>query len=209
MMSAVRFGLIVLAFATPASAQTFNEFFRQSRTQRQYHAQQIAALRSYVSYARTGYELVSGGLHLVNEIPGSEWSLHQLFFNGLRSVNPSLGFHTRCALILGRVRLIRGWLDGLDRETAMDTHLHERARSFRSFLLARCSDLLEELAMLRSPGQRSMNDAERLTRLEQLERQATGLTVGFSRFATQMLSLSRGIVKEQIDYNSLRRWYGH
>lgn len=95
--------LLLLVFCTlyqVAGAQTFAEWFQQKKTQRKYLVEQIAAFRLYASYLQKGYKIAKEGTGLIGNITNGEFSLHQLFFTGLRHVNPAIRSYGKAAEIV-------------------------------------------------------------------------------------------------------------
>lgn len=87
--------IIVVLLTVPAcinaEGQTFDELFRQKKTQRKYLAQQIAALKVYLEYLKEGYRITKKGLAIVGDITDSNLSDHTKYFGSLPIVNESLG----------------------------------------------------------------------------------------------------------------------
>src|SRR2546430_17187766 len=52
--------------------------------------EQIAALRTYLTAAEKGYQLVENGLHTIRDIKNEEFGLHSAFFSSLSTVNPAI-----------------------------------------------------------------------------------------------------------------------
>lgn len=69
------------------SAQTFEEFFKQKKTQKKYLLEQIAALQTYAELAKKGYAIVSGGLSFIGDIKNGKFSLDKAYFDGLHRAN--------------------------------------------------------------------------------------------------------------------------
>ncbi len=51
--------LFALLHSSGTKAQTFDEWFRQSATQKKYLLQQIAGLQVYIGYVQKGYSIAS------------------------------------------------------------------------------------------------------------------------------------------------------
>lgn len=79
--------ILFLSTTAPLNAQTFNEWFRQKKTQKKYLVQQIAALKVYLKYLKQGYKIVDKGLNLVGEIKDRNFHSHKTYFESLRDVN--------------------------------------------------------------------------------------------------------------------------
>jgi hypothetical protein len=81
---------LLLGGDTGASAQNFNEWFRQKKTQRKYLVQQIAALQVYLGYLQKGYQIAGEGLSTLRQIKNGDWDLHRDFLGSFERVNPRL-----------------------------------------------------------------------------------------------------------------------
>lgn len=81
-------------------AQTFAEWFEQSKTRLQYYAEQIAALQTYIGYATKGYGIVESGLSVIGGIKQGEFNLHSTFYSSLEAVNPEVGSMAEVAEVL-------------------------------------------------------------------------------------------------------------
>jgi hypothetical protein len=163
-----RVGSIVLALllvCTVSYGQTWNEFFKQKKTQKKYLLQQIAALKVYGDYLKKGYELASGGLSVVRDISDGEFSLHNIFVSGLKRVSPAVRNDVRVTEIVAlQVEILRGFgelrhSDFLSAGDLAYIHLVQAA------VVADCFSDLEELLLLVTSGKLEMRDDERLGRL--------------------------------------------
>lgn len=79
--------ILFLLIAAQLNAQTFNEWFRQKKTQKKYLVQQIAALKTYLKYLKQGYRIVDKGLNIVGDIKDGNFHSHKTYFESLRDVN--------------------------------------------------------------------------------------------------------------------------
>src|SRR3954469_10258998 len=79
----------VLLFQS-ADAQTWDEWFKQKKTQKKYLVQQIAALRVYLDYLKKGYAVVHNGLNTIEHIKNGNFNLDRDFFSSLKNVNPAI-----------------------------------------------------------------------------------------------------------------------
>src|SRR5260221_4860823 len=81
-------------------AQTYDEWFRQKKTQKKYLLQQIAALQVYIDYAKKGYDIASKGLNTIRDIKNGDFNLHRDFFGSLKQVNPKIKKYAKVADII-------------------------------------------------------------------------------------------------------------
>lgn len=200
--------LVVLSlFTFSAFAQTWGEIFNQKKTQQKYLAQQIAALQLYISYAKKGYDIVGGGIHLVKDISNGEFGLHKRFFASLAAVNPNIKSSAVVAKILETglnvVSIAKSWKPS-DFSVSQGAYVS----LVRANLFALVAGDLEELLLVITSGRLEMKDDERMARLEALREsleEKHGFTLSFNS-DVRMLKRQRGSEQQSID--QIRRWYG-
>ncbi|WP_125185392.1 hypothetical protein [Botryobacter ruber] len=210
-MKLLLFSLLLLT-GLSCRAQTFDEWFRQKKTKREYLVQQIAALQAYAGTLRQGYELVGYGINTVQQIKNGDLGLHQAFFGSLQVVNPAIGNSARVAAILslqaGILRHFEQTLQALRKENHL---LHTELaylEQVKAALLQACLQDLETLWLVLSSNALEMTDDERLRQLEALYH-AMGdkqqFTQAFLREA-QALALQRA--KEIREAKTGKAFYG-
>jgi len=158
--------------ATATKAQTTDEWLNQSSTQKKYLLQQIAALKVYLSHAKKGYNIVTGGINTIRNIKNGDLNLHQNFFNQLQNVNPAIRRYTKVADIIAyQVKIIKQTKLVLQqiRETKQFTEAElDYCKQVFDTLLNECIKTVEELILVTTPGELEMKDAERLKRIDKL-----------------------------------------
>src|SRR4051812_23729293 len=82
------------------NAQTFDEWFKQNKTQRKYLIQQIAAFKVYIGYVQKGYSIAKKGLTTIGSIKNGDLNLHNEFFSSLKNVNPGIMKYSKVADII-------------------------------------------------------------------------------------------------------------
>lgn len=189
-----------------SSAQTWNEFFKQKKTQVKYLGQQIAALELYIGYARKGYEIIDGGINVVKEMSSGEFSLHRNFFASLAAVNPVIKNSVRVLEITDRqisiLALLEHWKsDELTRQEQINLDL------VKANLLGECLLDMEALFLIMSSGKLELTDDQRLQRLEKIwlsMQDKYAFAVSFSRGITKLLNDRK---TEAEDIAALRNMY--
>jgi hypothetical protein len=162
---------------TDCNAQTWNEWFRQKRTQRRYLAKQITLLRVYMGYLREGYAIAGKGLTTMHNIKEGDFSLHRNFFGSLKTVNPEIAGVGRIAAILAMQAEVVSTIKRVNNFCQDNEFLTpEEIR----YVAAVCSNMLylsdvamsELLAVIRpdkaEPEGFQMTDNERLIRINNL-----------------------------------------
>jgi hypothetical protein len=168
--------IITLAFVSlwlsPITAQTASEWFSQQSTQKKYLLQQIAALQVYISYAKKGYNIVSGGLNTIRDIKKGDLNIHNTFFNSLKAVNPKIARYQKVADIISyQLRIIKQAKQTIAyiRESNQFTPEEiEYNKKVFDFLLQECIESINQLVSIITPGELEMRDNERLIRIDKL-----------------------------------------
>ncbi|HYF69970.1 MAG TPA: hypothetical protein VD884_17635 [Ohtaekwangia sp.] len=168
---AVTAALMVIVITIPSHAQTFNEWFKQKKTQKTYLIQQIAALKVYLEYLKDGYDIVKKGMTLVGDIKEGNFNSHKEYFGSLKKVNRLVSSSPQASRIVYlqtlTVRLISQLRNRLD-----DSELTEAEREYLekvcSNLLTITQDNTEQFETLLTDGKLEMKDDERIDRLNDL-----------------------------------------
>jgi hypothetical protein len=163
--------LMVIVIAIPSHAQTFNEWFKQKKTQKAYLIQQIAALKVYLEYLKDGYDIVKKGMTMVGDIKEGNFNSHKEYFRSLKKVSRLVSSSPQASRIVYlqtlTVRLINQLRNRLD-----DSELTEAEREYLEKV---CSNLFtitqentDQLETLLTDGKLEMKDDERIDRLNDL-----------------------------------------
>jgi hypothetical protein len=90
-----------------SQAQTFDEWFHQSSTQKKYLLEQIAKLQVYLEYVKKGYNIVNKGLTVIGEIKNGDLNMHRLFFDDLEIVKSSVINYSKTKQTLSAIYFIK------------------------------------------------------------------------------------------------------
>ncbi|WP_316795338.1 hypothetical protein [Pedobacter agri] len=202
----VFFGLALSSAS--CKAQTYNEIFRQKKTQEEYLFKQIAYLKLYADQAWKGYKLVSGGLETINDFTLGEFSLHEAFLSALSKVSTLVRKDFRVAEIVKFQLDINSSFKALLKSSALS-----QAPNWKYFkdveegVLKECNADLDKLLDIVLSGDLEMNDAERLSRLKKIHL-SMGEKASFARcFCTEAQRLLQSQKRELVDIKGLRRFY--
>ncbi len=163
---------IFFLFSLATNAQTWNEWFKQKKTQRKYLVEQIAALKVYLGYVKDGYQIVQRGLYTIDNIQNGNFNLHRDFFSTLKNINPAITKSVKMADITM-------FQIGILRDVNQITRLARTENKFTPqeiyYLTKVCSNLLflcdaniSELTSLITSGNLEMKDDERLLRINKI-----------------------------------------
>ncbi|TXK33757.1 hypothetical protein FVR03_18815 [Pontibacter qinzhouensis] len=196
--------LLLLLLSLPGRAQTWEEWFRQQKTKKDYLVQQIAALQAYAGTLRDGYALITEGMHAVQHSKNGDLGLHQAFFGNLKMVNPAIGNAPLVTDILSCqaaiLRLFGEALAAQQQPKRLQAAELDYFRQVKETILQACLQDLETLALLLS-SRLELRDEERLRQLEALHgsmRDKYAVTRSFTREA-QTLALQRAKAKQEAE----------
>jgi hypothetical protein len=163
-------GLMVCMYS--ATGQTFNEWFRQKKTQKQYLLQQIAALKVYLGYLKEGYKIVNKGLTVVGDIKQGKFDLDIEYLESLKNVNSAVSGSAKVASIVAYQRMIMiefRKLKNLSYDSELFTIEEKQYISDVYSNMLRESELsLDELDRVLSDSGFEMKDDERIKRVDML-----------------------------------------
>lgn len=164
-------GMITI-FSTCVNAQTFVEWFKQKETQKKYLLKQIAGLQMYIGYVQKGYSIAQDGLDLIGDIKEGEFSLHNNYFNSLKTVNPNIKKYSKVTDIIElQLKIVSVYKNGLSQVKQSKTFTAEELKytsTVFSRLIDDCMYAIDELIMLTTSNQFEMKDDERLRRIDVL-----------------------------------------
>lgn len=199
-------------FATTTQAQTFAEWVRQKKTQKQYLIQQIAALQVYIGYVQKGYSIAKEGLNTIGELKRGEFNLHTDYFNSLKSVNPKIKQYAKVADIMAiQVAIIQGY--GRTRRHVRESGAFNREEldyimRVLGRLLDDCENNLDELITVTTDGYLEMKDDERMERIDILYQDMTDKYTFSRSFNNETMVLAASRIKENNDVQTSRALYG-
>lgn len=160
--------LLLLLLSSMAKSQTWDEFFRQKATQKEYLLQQLAALKLYADYLSKGYQIADKGLKTIKGFTKGEFDLHSVYFESLKTVNPAVAGNKNIAeILIWQAGIIKGFksINGKAIKSGNDKSYIENVRSK---VLSECVRDVEDLFAVISSGELEMKDDERLKRIDKL-----------------------------------------
>lgn len=205
--------IILICFsASWVKSQTFNEWFKQKKTQIQYLIEQIAALQLYSQSLQKGYDITNTGLKFIHRIKKRDFGLHELYFNSLKKVNPHVKSYTRIAAI---ILLQTAILNGCNKQKKEMKQIRqfsvaEIGYSVKVFenLLDECRKIIHQLTVVLKDGSFEMKDEERMKIIDQLYDQMQDKYVFLQHFRNETNILGVQRMKDQNDVRMLREDFG-
>src|SRR6185312_9537544 len=155
--------IIMICFSTSrVKSQTFDEWFKQKKTQIEYLVEQIAALDVYRQSLEKGYDITSTGLKFIHRIKKGDFDLHELYFSSLKKVNPQVKSYAKIAAI---ILLQTAILDACDKQKKKMKQSHQFSvgeinyslKVFES-VLDECGKIIDQLMLVLKDGSFEMKD---------------------------------------------------
>jgi hypothetical protein len=161
-----------MILSTAAPAQTWNEWFKQKKTQKKYLVKQIALLRVYLGYLKKGYEIADKGLITIHNIKNGDFNLHRDFFGSLKNVNPHIKNSAKVAdiiafqvYIIQNIKRVNNFCKNNEYFTPEEIRYVAAVYSNMLFL---CDASISELLTIIRSNETEMKDDERLVRIDKL-----------------------------------------
>lgn len=196
---------MLMAVFNSAYSQTTEEWTQQKKTQKKYLLQQIAALHTYINYAKKGYNIVNKGVTTVRNIKKGDFNLHRDFFNHLKNINPKISRYVKVADIIAyQFRIIKQTKEAVTgiratkQFTAQET---DYCVAVLNNLISECGKTIDELILIITDGKLEMKDDERLKRIDALYGDMQNKYAFCSSFSEDMALLTMQRLSEQVQIN--------
>jgi len=204
--------LLLIVGVHTSYGQTWNEWFRQKKTQIQYLVKQIAALKVYTDYLEKGYNIAKDGTNLINDIKHGDFNLHNNYFTSLKSVSSSVRNYSKVSAIvsdqtsiLKNFRKLLNYCDGSDQLSSSEK---EYIHSVYSNLNAESEKDLDELFLVITSGEVEMKEDERIKKIDRIYLSVKD-KVSFSKsFSNQVLILIHQRFNDKIDIDRSKKIFG-
>jgi len=194
------------------SAQIFDEWFHQKKTRIKYLLQQIAANEVYIDYLQKGYKIAESGLKTINDIKHGDFSLHQEFFNSLKTVNPKIkGMAEVAGIIALQVQIIKQAKSVVQSVKMSDkftsTEVSYLQKVF-NHLLDECTKDINVLIDIVTSANLTMTDDERMKRIDAIYSDMQNKFSFSKSFSSEAILLARQRTQEEIDVKLSKKLYG-
>jgi len=205
----ILFAVCCAMSCTDATAQTWDEWFRQKKTQRRYLAKQIALLKVYLGYLKKGYEIADKGLTTIHNIKNGDFNLHRDFFGSLKNVNPHIRNSAKVAdiiafqiYIIQSIRQVNNFCKNNEQFTPEEIRYVAAVYSNMLFL---CDASISELLMIIGTNQTEMKDDERLMRIDRLYDDMLDKQAFVKAFDSDVRLIAREREREQQSIERMRK----
>jgi len=136
------------------------------------NVEKLSQLKNILSDMKKGYQIISTGYNSVKNIAQGNFSLHELFLDGLYLVSPEVRKYPKIAGVIGlQADIISEYKRAYKRFSAggkFSLSELEYLSSVYSRLFSQSLDNLDQLAMVITAKQLRMSDSERLTAIDRI-----------------------------------------
>lgn len=164
--------ILMMIAALQMNAQTWDEWFKQKKTQKKYLLEQIALLQVYIDKARKGYAIVQDGLGVIHRIKKGDFNLHDEFFASFRSINPYIKKYAKVAASIAlQARIVKetgNAFRAMQESTQFTVDEINYCEKVISGLLSNCLDCINELYAIITADQLELKDDERIKHIDRL-----------------------------------------
>ncbi len=133
---------------------------------------QIAALQTYIGYAKKGYTVVKKGLNFIGDVKKGEVNLHSDYFNSLLQVNPKVKNYVRVGEIITlQIKILKVHKKTFELVRQDDLfHGDELEYIEKAFelLIDNCNGTLDQLLTISTDAKLEMTDDQRIERIDGL-----------------------------------------
>lgn len=208
-IKSIRLGLLLLGLVFGVSGNGFSQ--SQEAQQLLLNMEKLSQLKNILSDMKRGYEVVSQGYKAVSGIAKGNFSLHEVFLDGLMLVSPEVKKYRKVADILTyQKRLVSEYKTAFTRFRAAGTFNLSELEYLGSVygdLLAASLDNLDELAMVITAGKLRMSDEERLKAIDRIFLEVEDKLLFLRDLNKQALQLSGQRERQKLEMDGLSGWF--
>lgn len=176
------------------------------------NTEKLSQLKNILSDMKKGYEILSKGYGSVKDIAQGNFSLHEVFLDGLLVVSPEVKKYRRVADILRDQKLLvseyRSALGAFRSADVFNADELEYLGKVYSGLFEASLQNLEDLAMVITSSKLRMNDEDRLAAIDRIFLDTSDKLTFLRSFNQSATLLFHQKKKEKREIESLRAYYG-
>ncbi|RYD83419.1 MAG: TerB family tellurite resistance protein [Sphingobacteriales bacterium] len=175
------------------------------------NVEKLSQLKNILSDMKRGYTIITNGYNAVKNISQGNFSMHEVFLDGLMLVNPEIKKYERVAdIITYQQHLISEYKSAYNRFRNADTFSSEEL-SYLSSIYGRLFDQsinnLDELLTVITSSKLRMSDDERLMAIDRIFMDMQDKLIFLRSFNKEASILNLQRQKEKSDINTTRRYY--
>jgi uncharacterized protein YutD len=176
------------------------------------YLKQIGLNEVLINYLKKAMAIAKFGLTTIGDIKNGEFSLHRIFFDKLKTVNPKIKNLAKVAdIITLQVQIIKNYQSSYKQIKASQQFSNAEIRyiySVFSKLLDDTGNNLDELYKVLAADQYQMTDDERIKRIDDLYVEMQSSYVFTQHFSKETLVMAMQRMKEGNEVKQTKDWYG-
>jgi hypothetical protein len=171
--------------------------------------EKLSQLKNILRDMKRGYEIVSKGYSTVRDIAKGNFSLHEVFLDGLLAVSPVVKKYHKVAGIISRQKQLIGSYGSVFRglDGRLDPLQLDYVQGVYGQLVDRSLDDLEELAMIITASKLRMNEAERLAAIDRIFEASEQKLMFLQDLSAKAMAIASHRGKEKADLEALGGLY--
>lgn len=175
------------------------------------NVEKLSQLKNILSDMKRGYTIITNGYNAVKNISQGNFSIHEVFLDGLLLVNPEIKKYERVAdIITYQQHLISEYESAHNRFRIADTFSTEELSYLSSIyrrLFEQSIDNLDELLMVITSSKLRMSDDERLGAIDRIFLDMQEKLIFLRSFNKEASILNLQRQKEKSDINATRKYF--
>lgn len=175
------------------------------------NVEKLSQLKNILSDMKKGYEVVSKGYNSVKNIAEGNFSLHEVFLDGLMLVSPEVKKYRRVAdIIFYQKHIVSEYKSAFRRFSTSDffnpSEIDYLGRVYKQ-LFDQSVDNLDELLMVITSSKLRMSDSERLVAIDRIFLDVQDKLVFLRDFNGKATSLSMAREKQRSEIKQVEKFY--
>lgn len=199
--------------AIGACGQTYDEIFRQQKTQERYNLEQLSASSLYYASLKKGIELTASGLKTVQALKNKSFGLDSTFIHALGLPGSSVRLSaSSCDVVQLEASTVRAAGSGKKEAAALPAG----STAERNYLLGiydrvieDCNAQSDQVSSLILSHNLKLSDADRLVRLTHLHQEARDTYLFVQQFRRKVTLLGHQRQAALTDNQSIHNLYAH
>ncbi|MCZ4223518.1 TerB family tellurite resistance protein [Pedobacter rhodius] len=176
------------------------------------NVEKLSQLKNILSDMKRGYSVISNGYNSVNNIAQGNFSLHEVFLDGLMLVNPEIKKYRRVADIISyQKKIITEYKTAYNRFKSSSNFSPQEidylGKVYRQ-LFDQSLDNIEELTTVITSSKLRMSDDERLQAIERIFADTEDKLVFLRNFNKEASILNLQRKRETIDLKTTQGYFG-
>ncbi|MET3115384.1 hypothetical protein AAKU52_003133 [Pedobacter sp. CG_S7] len=175
------------------------------------NVEKLSQLKNILSDIKKGYTVISGGYNAIKNISQGNFSLHEVFLDGMMLVSPEIKKYRRVADIISYQKsIISEYKNAFDRFKASDSFSIEEISYLGLVykqLFDQSVDDLDELLTVITSSKLRMGDDERLQAIDRIFADTEDKLMFLRSFNKEASILNLQRQKEKADVNAAKKYY--